>query len=188
MRTNAILWVGTFVTVAFLTTAASCSTSSGINNQPQSAGGGATGTSGSPAAAIAHLGSSVTITGNNNEELSVQLVKIVDPTASSDGFSSPDAGKRYVAAQFKLTNTGTVAYSDAPDNDAKVLDAQGQSFSPDFTDTAAGPEFASNSVNIGPGASELGFITFQVTSGDPVAKVQFTTDSGFGQTAEWLVP
>lgn len=185
MKSLPLVWLGACITVVLLTTAASCDSTSGVNNQPQNS---AAGTAAASAAPVAHAGATVKITGNNNEQLSVQLVKVVDPTTPSDGFSSPNAGKRYVAVQFRLTNSGTVTYSDSPDNDAKVLDAQGQSFAPDFTDTAAGPAFASNSVNLSPGASQLGFITFQITNGDAIAKVQFTTDSGFGQTGEWLVP
>lgn len=181
--------LGTFVAAA----AASCSVGSpsGINNQPQATGssaGNATSSQAATPAPVAHLGDTVAIRGNGQEQLSVQLVKIVDPAAGADEFTQPDAGKHFVAVQFKLTNSGHVAYSDAPDNDVKVLDAQGQSFGSAIFDTTAGPGFASGQVNIAPGATQLGFITFQVPDGDKPTKVQFTTDSGFGQTGEWLVP
>ncbi len=176
------------ITMLLLTGASSCSSASGVNNQPASSSSSGATSAAASHAPVAHLSDPVVIAGNNNEQLTVQLVKIVDPTTSSDGFSSPNAGSRYVAVQFKLTNSGRVAYSDSPDNAAKALDASGQSFAPDFTDTAAGPSFAGNQVNLAPGATQLGFITFQVLTGDAIAKLQFTTDSGFGQTGEWLVP
>jgi hypothetical protein len=175
------------ISALLATTGASCGSSpSGINNQPATAGSGSPSTS-ATAAPVAHLGASVVISGNNNEQLTVQLVKIVDPASGADQFTTAAQGMHFVAVQFRLLNSGTVAYSDSPDNDAKVLDAQGQSFSPDFSATTAGPGFASNSVNIAPGASQLGFITFQLPNADSPAKVQFTTDSGFGQTGEWAV-
>lgn len=196
MRWNRWLVVGVplGICTAMLTAASSCSGASGINNQPQqgSEGGNAgqvpSAAPTSTPAPVAHVGDSVSIAGNGGEKLSVQIVRVVDPASGTDEFNSASAGKHFVAVQFKLTNTGTAAYSDAPGNDAKVLDGQGQSFSSDFSDTTAGPSFADNQVNIGPGASQLGFITFQMPDGDHVAKVQFTTDSGFGQTGEWLVP
>ena len=123
----------------------SVGTPSGINNQPQAAGSSAgNATSSQPAtpASAAHLGDTVAIRGNGQEQLSVQLVKVVDPATGADEFTQPDAGKHFVAVQFKLTNSGPVAYSDAPDNDAKVLDAQGQSFESAIFDTTAGPGFA----------------------------------------------
>lgn len=142
--------------VLLATTGASCNTtsgSSGINNQPAATSSGSASSSGSvsssaTAAPVAHVGDSVVVAGNNNEQLTVQLVKIIDPASGADQFTTADQGKHFIAIQFRLSNSGTVTYTDSPDNDAKVLDAQGQSFSPDFSDTNAGPAFAGNQVII----------------------------------------
>jgi hypothetical protein len=156
----------------------------GITNQPAASSSATT----TPAPSAAHLGSTIKLGGNTSGEgLSVQLIKIVDPATSASVYSSPTAGTHFVAIQFRITNSGTIAYSDSPTNGASVLDAKGQSFTSAFgNDTTAGPSFAS-AVRMLPGASELGFITFEVPNGDVVTKAQYTTDSGFGQTGEWLI-
>src|ERR1700724_2438880 len=84
---------------AMLLGASSCGTSSGINNQPQASGSGNESTAAASAsslpAVVAHLGDSVVITGINNEKLSVQLVKVVDPASSSNQYSQATQGKHY---------------------------------------------------------------------------------------------
>lgn len=134
----------------------------------------------------AKVGDSITLTGQKDEKITVTLVKVVDKTTSTNEFITPDEGKHYAAVQFRIANAGTVPFSDMPAGDAKVLDAAGQSFDPDFTPTTASPAMAT-SVNIAPGDSQLGYITFQVADGSPIAKVQFTLDFGFGSTAQWAV-
>lgn len=142
--------------------------------------------SASTATRPAKIGDSITLTGHNDEKVSVTLVRVVDKTTSTDDFMNPDQGKHYAAVQFRITNVGTVPFSDAPGNDAKVLDSAGQSFDPDFATTTAGPAMA-DTVAIAPGDSQLGYITFQVADGSTIAKVQFTIDSGFGSTAQWTI-
>ncbi|PNG21753.1 hypothetical protein C1J00_12990 [Streptomyces cahuitamycinicus] len=135
------------------------------------------------------MGDSLDLTGlEDGESLAVTVVKVVDPARAENDFSTPDAGKRFVAVQFRLKNTGTAAYSDSPSNGARLVDAQGQSFDPTYEDTAAGPGFP-GSVTAAPGDSVLGFITFEVPVGSRIAKVQFTMSSGFaGDTGQWEVP
>lgn len=137
----------------------------------------------------AKLGDSITLAGETGgEKLTVTLVKIVTSGVNStDGFSSPDSGNRYVAVQFRLTNSGAGSYSDDPYLDVQILDAAGQSFQPDFmmTGSTAGQGFAST-VDIAPGDSQLGFVIVQMPTKDSPADVQFSLDSGLGATAQWL--
>jgi hypothetical protein len=104
----------------------------------------------------------------------------------SDDFMKPAAGNRFVAVQFKVTNTGTAAYDDSPSNGAKVLDAEGQQFTSALADSKAGPNLP-GSVKLAPGGTAKGFITFEVPSATKVTGAQFSTKSGFGQTAEWKI-
>lgn len=43
------------------------------------------------------------------------------------------------------------------------------------------------SVKIAPGGRALGYLVFQIPKASRVAKVQFSMDSGFAETAEWTV-
>ncbi|PBC78096.1 uncharacterized protein DUF4352 [Streptomyces sp. TLI_235] len=151
---------------------------------PASAAGTA-GTAKQGAAAPAKVGDTIALKGfEKTTTADVTVVKVVDNAEGEDEFSKPADGKRFVAVQFRIKAIGK-AYSDAPANSAKLLDAQGQSFSTSFYDTKAGQGF-SGSVNIAPGESGLGFLTFEVPKDAVLDKVQFTLDSGMAdQTGQW---
>jgi preprotein translocase subunit SecG len=137
----------------------------------------------------AKVGSAIILKGNGSEgsQVTVTVVKIVDPTKSSNEFSTPTPGSRYVAVQFLITNTGTVPYSDSPSNGAKLADVQGQQFTSTYTaGITAGVEMPA-SVKLTPGGKALGYITFEVPKASKVATVQFGMDSGFADTGEWSV-
>ncbi|MEV0537623.1 hypothetical protein [Kitasatospora sp. NPDC050463] len=72
--------------------------------------------------------------------MDVTVVKVVDPASATDTFSSPKAGMRLVAVQFRLGNTGTAVYDDSPSSGARLADSQGQQFNASITtNTTAGP-------------------------------------------------
>jgi len=138
--------------------------------------------------AAAKVGDSITLKGNTpGSEVTVVVTKVVDPTSSTDGFSTPAAGSRYVAVQFQINNTGTAAYSDAPSNGAKVADSSGQQFSSTYTSAVSAGPTLPGTVKLTPGGKALGYIVFEVPTASKVSMVQFGTDSGFGGTGEWQV-
>ncbi|WLW53895.1 DUF4352 domain-containing protein [Streptomyces sp. YU58] len=136
----------------------------------------------------AAVGDTLDLTGvDDGEALAVTLVKVIDPARAENAYSSPDAGKRFVAVQFRLKNTGTAVYSDSPGNGARIVDTQGQQFDSTYEGTAAGPDFP-GSITVAPGDSALGFITFEVPAASRIAKVQFAMNSGFSaHTGQWNV-
>ena len=145
--------------------------------------------SASASASQARVGDTVELPGTEpGSRMAVTVTRVVDPAAARDRFSTPTAGNRLAAVQFSLHNVGSTVYSDAPSNGAKVIDAQGQGFNSDIVvATSAGPAFPAI-VNIAPGDTGLGFLTFQLPASSSVAKVQFTLDSGFAaSTGQWLV-
>jgi hypothetical protein len=139
-------------------------------------------------ASSARIGQPVTIKGNGNgSKLQVTARRVVD-TRSTDRFSTVDKGKRLVAVQFRLVNTGTATYDDAPSNGAAVIDRAGRQYEADafVGSIAAGQEFPT-AMKLAPGNKALGYLVFQVPVKAKVAQVQFSMDSGFGQTAQWNV-
>jgi hypothetical protein len=141
------------------------------------------------AAASGHVGSAIPLAGQaSGEKVDVTLLKVAATTTATDGFSSPSAGDRYFAAQFRLANTGSLAYTDAADNDAVAFDAQGKQYQAAIVASiAAGPLFG-DQLDIAPGASASGWIVFEVPAATTITSVQFTTDSGFGAAGRWSVP
>jgi hypothetical protein len=142
---------------------------------------------GKSAAKAAKPGDTISLKGMDKAETAdVTLVSVVDSPEGADEYTKPADGKRYVAVQFKIKVTGTKAYSDAPDNCVKLLDGQGQSYPSTVADTKAGASFANGSVNIAPGDTALGFVTFEIPKDTKIDKAQFTLDSGVAdQTGQW---
>lgn len=165
-----------------------CGPGSTVTDKPKAA---AKASSSKPASkptkqAVAKVGDTIGLKGTEDgSKLDVTVVKTVDNAKSSDGFTSPENGHRWIGVQFRLVNTGTKAYSDSPINGTQIADAEGQQYQPTFADITAGPSMAS-SVKLSPGAKALGWVVFEVPKGAKAASVQFTMDSGFAQqTGEW---
>lgn len=127
------------------------------------------------------------MSGFDGEKLSVTLVKVVADAKGADEFTAPDSGKHFYAVQLRITNKGSAAYCDSPDNCVVVKDASGQQFQSDIADVTAGQSFGS--VNLAAGDGVLGMVVFQIPNGDKVVKFHSTPDSGMGtDTAQWNLP
>lgn len=153
-----------------------------------SGGAGAKAPSGK-AAGPARLGDTITVKGlEEGARIQVSAVKYVATVTSTDEFSKPAAGNRFVAVQFVIKNTGTVAYEDSPSNGAKVSDAEGQQFDATIIvqRSSAGPGLPAQ-VKLAPGGTAKGFLVFEVPKAAKIASVQFSQNSGFGETAEWKI-
>jgi hypothetical protein len=174
----------------FIAGTAACNPTSGSSvttgAKPTTASGTKATSGGQSAAKAAKVGDTISLKGMDTSA-DVTVVKIVDNPAGADDYTTPDAGKRFVAVQFRIKDTGGKAYSDAPSNGAKLVDSQGQSYDADVSDTKAGTSFPAT-VNLAPGATGLGFITFQVPTGAKITQIQFGLDSGMAdQTGQWNV-
>lgn len=145
--------------------------------------------SSSAASSKAHVGSTISLKGEQSADvMDVTLVQVAVTAAASDGFDKPPAGDRYYAAQFRLVNNGKETYSDSIDNDAIGLDSQGQQYQTDIVEgITQGPLFA-DPVNIPVGSTALGWIVFDVPVGTTITALQFSLNSSFGNTGQWAVP
>jgi Domain of unknown function (DUF4352) len=139
-------------------------------------------------AKAAGIGSAITLSGNDSgEQMSVTVTKVITDAQPGDEISGAPSGDRLYAVQFRLRDTGSAAYSDAPSNGAAVVDSSGQSYQ-SALDNAASCQSFPGSENIASGASGLGCIVFEVPEAAKITKVQFTLDSGMGpQTGQWNV-
>ena len=124
-----------------------------------------------------------TITG---ERIRVSFLRFVNNAHSKDTFFGPSAGKRYFAAQFRITNTGSVQYVDSPANGARVVDSRGNSYRTTFLvgSLREGKPFDA-AISLKTGDSALGYLVFEVPKRAKIHKVQFAENSGFGQVATW---
>lgn len=152
----------------------------------------ATRTSAAPiAASSAHLagtGSVLVLVGHRaGQKMTVTLVKVFrhpKPAGSSD---APRHGDRLYAVQFRLNNTGSVAYSDSPSKSVVVVDSASHSYMSSLDHVTACHSFPVTE-NIAVGSSGLGCIVFEVPATAKVTKVWFTLASGAGaQSGQWQI-
>jgi Domain of unknown function (DUF4352) len=143
---------------------------------------------GGSASKTAGIGSAITLSGNGSgEQMSVTVTKVTSDASASDSFDEPPAGDRLYAVQFRLSDTGTAAYSDSPSNGAAVVDSAGQSYQSGLENVAACQSFGGTE-NIAAGNSGLGCIVFEVPAKAKITQIQFTLDSGMGpDTGQWDV-
>jgi len=144
--------------------------------------------SGKAASGTARIGSTITLAGNSSgEQMAVTVTKVYGYAQPATEFDDPDSGDRLYAVQFRLADTGSIAYSDSPSNGAAAVDAAGQSYQSTL-DNAAECESFPGTENIAAGSSGLGCIVFEVPQASVITAVQFTLDSGMGpQTGQWDV-
>jgi hypothetical protein len=143
--------------------------------------------SSSSSSTTAHVGSTVDIGGSKG--LAVTLTQVIDPATGSDQYTTADAGKRFVAAEVKIVNNGTAAFSDDANSDMTLIGSDNQSYTADFDTVSECTNFNSGQYTLAPGESSTGCVVFQVPNGVNTTKVQFQTQSGLSQsTGEWLVP
>jgi len=137
-----------------------------------------------PTPAVANVGSTIVLKGDNDgEQITATLLAVVDP-AHAGSFFRPDKGKRFVGVQMKLTNSGTAVYSDSPSNGAAIIDKGDHQWQADIGEIE--PDLGSP--KMAPGESRVGFMTFELPKGEKPAKFQLTLDSGFAdQTGEWQI-
>lgn len=140
-----------------------------------------------PGSGKVKIGDTLTLHGmKDNEKITVTLRQWRAPAVGADEFNKPSPGKKWVAAQVELKNTGSAEYSDSPTNGMQVADSQGQHFDTWIgAELAAGPTLDSG-VKLSKGEKALGWAVFQVPSNSRIVTMQFTMDSGFAdQTGEW---
>ncbi|HET9171130.1 MAG TPA: DUF4352 domain-containing protein [Actinospica sp.] len=147
--------------------------------------------SGAPTASTQKAGVGDTIDlsdGANGTNIAVTVVRVVDPDSSANQFETPSPGDRFESVQFRISNTGTRSYQDDPLAEVSAKDSSGQNMQQAIvTSTAAGAQMPS-AVNLAPGDVALGYVTFDVPSGDKITQAQYSLNAGLvGTTGEWQI-
>jgi hypothetical protein len=148
----------------------------------------ASSTPSTPSAQKAGVGDTINLSdAANGKKIAVTVVKVVDPDSPSNEFATPPAGDRFESIQFRIVNTGTGTFQDDPLAEITAKDAAGQSMKLELgTSTAAGAQMPS-AVSLAPGDTALGFVTFDIASGDSIAQAQYSLNGGSGTTGEWQI-
>lgn len=128
------------------------------------------------------FGGPVSLTALSGQPVSVTLLSLADPAEPENPSLQPEEGKRFVAAEFRLENTGSEPYDDTPSNGVAVIGTTDAEWSANLFDPVQ-PGFGS--LTVAPGESRTAWITFEVPADANLKAVRFATDSGFGSDTEW---
>jgi hypothetical protein len=136
------------------------------------------------------IGQALDLNGNvDGESVRVTLTRWVNNAKPKNTFmDSPTPGKRLVAAQFRIVDTGSSLYIDSPSNGASVVDRSGRKYRSKFMfgGIRQGGVIGA-AVTIQTGKSAGGYLVFEVPKHAQIRKVQFSENSGFGQTGVWSI-
>lgn len=174
------------VVVASIAISALSSHGNGVSTTPSgtSASSGTSSATASPAAP-AKIGSYFDVQDSSGDTYRVTLVKVIDPAQGATDFNTPDSGKRFVGAIFRIKAlNGSPQYEDA-NNDAALIGNNGQTYAWDFNDIAGYTNFDDGSIHVAQGQTVTGSVVFQVPDGVKVTEVQWT--AGSGSTVQWDV-
>jgi hypothetical protein len=118
--------------------------------------------------------------GMGKEDIAVTLLQIVPSASSSEQGFGPESGDQLVAVQLRVKNLSSAPYSDSTSDCVTATDAADQSISPEEdSPVTAGPAFP-GIVDLTPGGSVTGVLTFEIGSGDSLAAVHFDPSQGDG--------
>jgi hypothetical protein len=137
-----------------------------------------------PVATPARVGTTFTASDGNGNTYHVTLLKVIDPAHGANQYNNPPAGKRLVAAVFRLTGTGPSASDDA-NNNATLLGANQQVYEADFETISAYTNFNAGVFSVASRQTQIGAVVFEVPQRLKVTEVQWTTSSFNGTVSTW---
>lgn len=144
------------------------------------------GPSATQTAAPEPVGSSFDLKDSSGNTYRVALVKVVDPAKGANQVISPDTGKRFVGLVFTVKAVSGSPQSEDANNDAIVIGGNGHNYSASFADIAGYSNFDNGALHVAQGDTQTGAVTVEVPDGVEVAKVQWTSQSGFGSIVQWI--
>lgn len=136
----------------------------------------------------AKLGDPLTLEGFEGVRMAVTPTKVIDPLQVGQFDSTVKKGSRFVGVNVVLKNVSKATYSDSPSNGARIITANNQQADSTFVSGGPCAEGFSAQTTISPKSTVQGCIPFEVPGNQPVKKLQFTLESGFGPEAgEWII-
>jgi hypothetical protein len=117
-------------------------------------------------------------------QMSVILIKVIDPAQGAGQVTTPASGCRFVGAVFTITGiSGTL--SDDANHEATLIGSNGQTYTADSHSIAGYTNFSNGKYTVSAGEKSVGAVTFQVPLTVKVAKIEWSNRGG-GAPAEWL--
>lgn len=138
-------------------------------------------------AASGNVGSPFDLKDVSDNTYRVTLVKIIDPAKGGNQFTAPDTGKRFVGLVFTVKAVNGSPQSEDANNDTVVIGDDGQTYKASFDEIAGYTNFEDGALHVVQGDTQTGAVTVEVPDGVKVAKVQWTSQSGYGSIVQWII-
>jgi len=133
----------------------------------------------------AGIGASFSVQDPDGDAYTVTLDKVIDPARSSNPYLAPDSGTRFAAAVFTIRARGASLQNEDANDCASAAGSDGQSYSPGFAPISKYTNFDNGTIHAAQHQAVTGEITFQIPADVKIAKVQWTSQDGFGTTVQW---
>jgi hypothetical protein len=113
-------------------------------------------------------------------------VGLIDPAQGADQFTTPDAGKRFVAVEISVTGKSPGNDTNDANDNLSVVGTNHQVYSADFDSVSECTDFNDGQYTVTKGQEEAGCVTFQIPTGIYVAQVKYNPNAGFSTNeATW---
>lgn len=125
------------------------------------------------------IGAAFTVQNEEKQYEAVKLVGVIDPAQGADQFTTPDAGKRFVAVEISITGKSPGNDSNSADDNLGVVGTNHQVYSADLSSVSECTDFANGQYTVTKDQSETGCVAFQLPTGVNVAQVKYNPNAGF---------
>ncbi len=132
-------------------------------------------------------GTAVTLRTPDGRPASVTVLRVA-AASPLYSFEMPGAGEQFVGAELQVVNTGTAPLTDSMAVDTSVTDAAGHTYAAVVDDVTGCPSFFGGVVNLAPGATGMGCVSFEVPIANPVTAVRLGLGGSAATSfARWTV-
>jgi len=128
----------------------------------------------------------LSFTDDNGVPYSVAVVGGWDPAQPSDEMDEPTAGDRFVAVQFRVTDTSLKhPVSDDANNDATIVGSNNETYNSSLDTVSECTNFNYGQFNLNPGESTTGCVVFDLSQAVRVSEVKWEAGFGMGGMGTW---
>lgn len=136
----------------------------------------------------ASTGATKSFTDDNGTPYTVTFDQVIDPAQPADPSNGPDSGTRFIAVEFTVTDKGSASLdNEDADNSATVIGSNDQTYTSALPNVSECTDFDNGQVTLVGGESVTGCVTVELPDSVTASAVQWTSQDGFGTTAEWSV-
>jgi hypothetical protein len=124
----------------------------------------------------AHVGDQFMLALENGTKYQMTLLRVDQQASPANGFEAAEAGHHLAAAQFRVTATTSV--DENANNNATATGSDEQVYTPSLASVAEGSNFANGQIQLQPGGSLIGWVTFELPDEVWITKVHWTPAPG----------